>query len=622
MASAAATNDREAAWKKLLKKCEWIDDTTAVGACFKNAALSALMQNVPGAELSPEEIAGDILALLPKIQDILTPEFIARPSYPILVVKRVADFYGCMKIPQELLDLLDDDSKGNSDAMLYAWISYSMNPVTETVTRALDLYWPTQYPNLTASPDETVRDQVRGSSPHTDASPRTPPAGANKGVECLVFPPQGANRATTPAGGSNNAALNDPAAISTNTGFGLSGINPNQASRPFPAGDVRISTAVPSHATGSMNPESHRKAAAVNSYFRDSKFTGMKEQSIHRTVRDFNVCAMQYELTLEQKRIFFVNAFGGSARDYFFENCRDDMDFEALAKVMVDEYDSDARQLAVHSELDRLSLDRVMKDQQIVDLDAGLTLLVDRINVLTPQCPPNFRSDGNKVRFLRNSVLRQEWAQPAISQITTSRFNYNGLVTALREQLQLSEEKKELSGPSDTFYQQYGRNPKTLRQNPTRDRIYDRIHGGKNSSSRKNPIGRDGKRMLCHLCQSDGHFASDCSVGDFKRTVADKMRSGTSAVHILSEIASHLEVDAVQEREEDGHILEHESELDTFNKLVDDQGHEETTTAVVTSFNNAQDQAKATHHVSSVLDQATAVDPLLNWDASNNSLFQ
>jgi len=51
-----------------------------------------------------------------------------------------------------------------------------------------------------------------------------------------------------------------------------------------------------------------------------------------------------------------------------------------------------------------------MSDKEITDLDTVLTTLVEKINVFTPQCPAHFRSDEKKLRFLRNAVIREEWA--------------------------------------------------------------------------------------------------------------------------------------------------------------------------------------------------------------------
>jgi len=72
---------------------------------------------------------------------------------------------------------------------------------------------------------------------------------------------------------------------------------------------------------------------------------------------------------------------------------------------MLKELDSDARQLVIHSEMDRITLERVMAGAEITDTDCGLTALVEKIKILTPNCPQNFRSKHNRTRFLWNEVF-------------------------------------------------------------------------------------------------------------------------------------------------------------------------------------------------------------------------
>ena len=47
---------------------------------------------------------------------------------------------------------------------------------------------------------------------------------------------------------------------------------------------------------------------ALESHFRDLKFTGAPEQSVNNLVRDFEICAQQQNLNAPQMSLFFVNA--------------------------------------------------------------------------------------------------------------------------------------------------------------------------------------------------------------------------------------------------------------------------------------------------------------------------
>lgn len=175
-------------------------------------------------------------------------------------------------------------------------------------------------------------------------------------------------------------------------------------------------------------------------------------------VRDYEISAKKIRLTLQQKTDFFINIFEGAARDFFFENSRDDISFNQLAVVMITEYDSDAQRLAIQSELKILILENFMKNRKIVDDASGLTKIVEHVNVLTPQGPPNFRSENNKIRFLRDAVLTKPWAERGIGNITTTMYSFNYFVTALREQLQFDIEKKLRASDSSstTLCQRYG----------------------------------------------------------------------------------------------------------------------------------------------------------------------
>ena len=295
------------------------------------------------------------------------------------------------------------------------------------------------------------------------------------------------------------------------------------------SGDQSIPT---EKAHTSATDSSHHKDSSVSPYFQKKQVTGTKLQSIQRTIRDFNIISMQFELTRLQKSCFFINTFDGSARDFFCDNCTTDMKFEGSASIMTKEYDSDARQLASHEEHNRVIIDKVMEDEGIIDLDTCLTKLVDKINSLTPQCPGPFRGDLNKRHFLRNAVFKHSWAERAISQMTTAKFTYNGLITVLPEQIQIEEERREILEPSSTLYERYGRPPPKKNFRSTQYK-----YGGK-----INLIGRDGKRMLCRLCGSDQHFIIYCPPGTVKAKVRNKLNNRVLAVNVPSQTVCAIEL--------------------------------------------------------------------------------
>ena len=357
--------------------------------------------------------------------------------------------------------------------------------------------------------------------------------------------------------------------------------------------------------------DSPKKASSVHQYFRDSKFTGDLTQSIEFTIRDYNICAIQLELSAAQKTSFFVSAFSGPARTFFFQNASHDMDFEALADMMIEEYDSDARQLAVQSELEKLRIEKYMKEKEITTVSEGLSSLVDRLNALTPQCPKNFRHDSNKIRFLRSAVVGHPWASRAVGQITTAKFTFNTFVTALREGLQLHEEETANSSlgtiVSETMYQQYGRVPYSRNRSIANRGYYGHPRKG-------NPSGRDGKTLRCHTCGSDKHLKRDCPVGSVSDRVRNQLRTGTPAVHIVHDLANDLEacLDTLEETEvAETHHAPVESadtctEADVYDTLV--MKEEETTEKSKVNFFDSVDAACATNFLSGAMKYSQDAD--------------
>lgn len=133
------------------------------------------------------------------------------------------------------------------------------------------------------------------------------------------------------------------------------------------------------------------------------------------------------------KADLLINVFIGTAPEFSYDHCHDDLSFEELADVMLYEYHSYARSLAIQFELKILTIKQFMADHEITD-DAGMTKIVEHTDSLTPKFPPNFRTEINKIRFLRHAVLMKPWADKAVGKIISAIYIFNAFVTALREQ--------------------------------------------------------------------------------------------------------------------------------------------------------------------------------------------
>ena len=127
-----------------------------------------------------------------------------------------------------------------------------------------------------------------------------------------------------------------------------------------------------------------KKGHALESYFRDMKFTGAPEQSVNNLIRDFEICAVQQILDHQQMSLFFVNALADTARQFFPTHYSPSMPFDQIVSQMRRNYNLDTRQLQLHSEMDSLSLSAFMRKQQLTDFSTVLVRLVYYINALAP----------------------------------------------------------------------------------------------------------------------------------------------------------------------------------------------------------------------------------------------
>ena len=105
------------------------------------------------------------------------------------------------------------------------------------------------------------------------------------------------------------------------------------------------------------------------------------------------------------------------------------MAYGQVLELMKREYDSESRQLQVQCTLECLSLDAFMSVRSLRTYSDGLTKLFEHFELLTPQCPPGFRSDQNKIRFLRKAVLSCEWAFAPIRNIDSHRYKCHSFVS-------------------------------------------------------------------------------------------------------------------------------------------------------------------------------------------------
>lgn len=75
---------------------------------------------------------------------------------------------------------------------------------------------------------------------------------------------------------------------------------------------------------------------------------------------------------------------------------------------MLKDYVSDAKQMLFEVTLETLRLRSLMKEKKIDHMSEGLTKIVEHMNGLSLQCPPDFSSDAHKIGYHRKEVSEFE----------------------------------------------------------------------------------------------------------------------------------------------------------------------------------------------------------------------
>ena len=523
-----------------------------------------------------EEVEKFMQSLLPSPVEVFTDSFFRAPLFALVSLYKVADLYGCVDPQYPLyghLDLSDVD-RANKNIVAHVWFAHFLGCDGETILACV-----ARYKDSRGTPDSLRRLSTDPSSAkprHEQAQPSVNTPG-NQG-----------NDVQNPSSGSGS--INREEAVNA----------PRLRAETRPASSLEPSDVLESDSNDS------RKATNVFQYFKDNKFTGDLSQSIEMTLRDYNVCARQHRLSIRQKADFFINVLSGPARTFFFNNARDDMSFEEMARMMVREYNSDSHQLQVQGMLETLRLDKHKSEHEVSSPSEGLTQIIDLIERLTPQCQPQFRSDANKINYLRKAVMGFSWAMTPIGNIITAKYSFNGFVTALREHLQPESELKMAPVSANThctdggtYHQQYGRRPKFVQKHgmPT--------HSGSSSRAPAPPgsFAESRRKGTCHRCKKQWTPGHRCQPGSIRSYVRDRFKNGDAAVHIVSDLVLGMEGELVEHpapsdeedderRENDVHFSGAQNELSVFDDMLGADS------PARTQFIEQSDKERFTNHLS------------------------
>ena len=405
----------------------------------------------------------DIIHGFPPVETLLKPEFFLRTTLPFRLLRRCSEMHLVNPVKDESkseVDFLDEereDPRLAEQVWFLLFLGASPSAVTEMLSQSRE------FRTLPSSPSANSF----GKDNYSQVRPK--PSNMYGNLRCPqreLYQPSGSPRTNQnlfPVTPTKSYGLEQKLPSVNNDG--QSNVpNNNRLSNSNQQQDDRATTSqVRTHHSSDFSYVQSKKGRAVESYFRDRKFTGAPEQSINNLIRDFEVCAVQQCLDKSKMSLFFVNDLVDPARQFFLTHCFSRMQFDEIIAHMRRRYESDTRQLQLQSEMDSLSLPSFMHKRRITEITSGLAMLVDYINALAPQLPRGFGDDAHKTRYLLRAVMSYDWAQQPISQLTTSRYTFVQLITALNESLQLLDEISR-ARTTDIQYRQYFRDHRDVRK--------------------------------------------------------------------------------------------------------------------------------------------------------------
>ena len=416
-------------------------------------AISNMLRILPSAEateFSNEDVV-DIIYGLPPVETIQMSEFFVRPAVHCRLLRRNLGLHLINPIKAEQMSsvVMTDDERGDPRLAEQVWFLLFLRAppvsISETLTKIRDLRT-----NISV---QSVQSERKGNSHHSNAnsfrnvtSRQDDRKISSEQYEAAQNVPSDPKIPLAPQFSSEHFQNNclDPNNLEHNLRLNEnSNLNRNRPPQNSNCHNGRTSPADDASFAQS------KKGLAVESYFRNKRFTGAPEQAIDNLIPDYEICAAQQCLDGRQMSLFFVNSLADPAREHFLTHCYPRMNYEQIAAALCRHYNSKTRKLQLQSEMDSLDLFAFMRKSHYVDFNTGLRKLVRHINALAPQLPHGFDDDAHKTRYLRRAVMRHNWANTPISQITSARYSFSQFINALQESLHLQDEISRASAPAD-----------------------------------------------------------------------------------------------------------------------------------------------------------------------------
>ena len=202
----------------------------------------------------------------------------------------------------------------------------------------------------------------------------------------------------------------------------------------------RESSSQPSDRRGNERSSDSNVHHHINVRFknRESKYSGTDEEHLQDYIDAYLATSEDYKLTPRQKLQYLHNLFRGDALRFYNANVRNRATaFGEAISMIFSHFNSPDVQQRVKADLSTLSLKQFAEKEG--SMAKGLSSLAAYIANRVPQCPPCFRSESNKVDFLKQAVLDQPWAREILVRIKPS-TEFQPLYTELANALQLNQE--------------------------------------------------------------------------------------------------------------------------------------------------------------------------------------
>lgn len=174
----------------------------------------------------------------------------------------------------------------------------------------------------------------------------------------------------------------------------------------------------------------------------------------------YEITARKFILSEDQMTALFILVLDESDRILFIQKAKPRMSYANIRKILLSKYRSDTRQIQVEGHLQQLHVRNIMHEDDNTDVRKGLTVVVNNIEDLIPQCYPEFQTDRHKINYLTDAVAEfSDWLLGPIENIHSHKYTFNRFVTALHESIQTKLKvnmiKRERSGNVDNGRRQH-----------------------------------------------------------------------------------------------------------------------------------------------------------------------